>query len=543
MSDIYPINVIKKYFIFLLLLLGFQVFGQSECQNTNKYTPSTQNGVINWQQFPVFSLPFKIVFNGPRFKDSLQLPLKHGFSHLASFVSADANLPQKNRAILWGGVASLIGQPWYEIESPWANDLVKYQEKWRKEVREFADIFTDTQGKAMPNLDILMLDVEREIPSDAAIRFLKADTTIPIQYRKLSDIAFTERYKKDLANIYAEPIKYLKANNIAISTQFASYSDAPVKNAEFPLNYSWQDWQTSDRVLNYYMVDSVSKKVGGEFYNQNTFLAPSAYFCFEYGVMKDYANIAYQLFQVEANVARSNKDVMLFEWLSYNKCQANSTYQYNQPIKKHLIEAQAIMPFFSGAKGIWLWEGPINPDNLNYSRYEIYINSLYRLSQFKDFFVGDYRLIIPKSAYQHFQDRDPVWRGVMKGNEILIAAINEFANDDETTELEVSYGGWSQKIQLKGKETFLCKFQIPELQSNYLIYPNPNKGSFIFEYFGDNLLTGNLKIVDFLGREVLTQSFNGTTRRQSYDLKLTTGSYFLQYVEGEKKIVKKIIIL
>ena len=84
---------------------------------------------------------------------------------------------------------------------------------------------------------------------------------------------------------------------------------------------------------------------------------------------------------------------MLFEWLSYNKCQANSTYGYNQSIKKHLIEAQAIMPFFSGAKGVWLWEGPINPDTLNYSRYEIYINSLYRLSQFKDFFVGDYRLI------------------------------------------------------------------------------------------------------------------------------------------------------
>ena len=543
MSDIYPINVIKKYFIFWLLLLGFQSFGQSDCQNTSKYTLSTQNGVINWQQFPEFSLPFKIIYNGPRFKDSLQLPLKHGFSHLASFTPFDMNLPQRNRAILWGGVASLIGQPWYEIESPWANDLEKYKEKWRREVREFADMFTDTQGKAMPNLDILMLDVEREIPSDAAIRFLKADTTLPIQYRKLSDIAFTDRYKKDLSNIYAEPIKYLKANNIPVSTQFASYSDAPIKNAEFPLNYTWQDWQTSDRVLNYYMIDSVSKKVGGEFYNQNTFLAPSAYFCFEYGVMKDYTNIAYQLFQVEANVARSNKDVMLFEWLSYNKCQANSTYGYNQSIKKHLIEAQAIMPFFSGAKGVWLWEGPINPDTLNYSRYETYINSLYRLSQFKDFFTGDYRLIIPKSAYQHFQDRDPIWRGVLKGNEMLIAAINEFADDNETTDLEVNYGSWSQKIQLKGKETFLCKFQIPDLQTNYSLYPNPNKGSFTFEYFGDNLLTGNLKIVDFLGREILTQFFNGTTRKQSFDLKLASGSYFLQYIEGEKKVMKKIIIL
>ena len=543
MSDIRLVNVIKKYIIFLLSVLGFQSFGQSDCQNTIKYTSSTQNGVINWKQFPEFSLPFKIVYTGPRFKDSLQLPLKHGFSHLANFTTADMNLPQKNRAILWGGTASLRGQPWYEIESPWANDLQKYQEKWKRELREMAEIFMETQGKAMPNLDILMLDVEREIPTDAAIRFLKADTTLPIQYRKLSDIDFTERYKKDLAKIYAEPIKYLKNNGIPTITQFASYSDAPIKNVEFPLNYTWQEWQTSDKVLNYYMIDSVSKKVGGEFYNQNNFLAPSAYFCYEYGIIKEYPNIAYQLFQVEANMARSNKDIMLFEWLSYNKCQINSNYGYNQPIKKHLIEAQAIMPFFSGAKGIWLWENPINPDSLNYSRYETYVNSLYRLSQFKDFFTGNYRLVIPKSAYQHFQDRDPIWRGVLKGNEILIAAINEFANDNETTDLAVSYGGWSQKIQLNGKETFLCKFTLPDLQTNYLLYPNPNKGSFTFEYFGDNFLTGNLKIIDFLGREIYTQSFNGTTRKQAFDLKLASGSYFLNYVEGEKVVVKKMIIL
>ena len=131
----------------------------------------------------------------------------------------------------------------------------------------------------------------------------------------------------------------------------------------------------------------------------------------------------------------------------------------------------------------------------------------------------------------------------MKGSEVLIAAVNEFANDNEMTDLEVNYGGWSQKIQLKGKETFLCKFQIPDLQTNYLLYPNPNKGSFAFEYFGDNFLTGNLKIVDFLGREILSQSFNGTTRKQIYDLKLASGSYFLQYIEGEKVLVKKIIIL
>ncbi|MEA5457457.1 T9SS type A sorting domain-containing protein [Arcicella sp. LKC2W] len=506
------------------------------------YTRSTNNGVVNWQQFPEFSLPFKIVYNGPRFGDSLQLPLKHGFTHLANFNRHDGNLPLKNRAILWGGVASLVGQPWYEIESPWANDLTKYQEKWNTDMRAMAGMFNDTQGQAMPNLDILLLDVEREIPTDAAIRFLKSDTTLPAQYRKLSDVDFTERYKLDLSKLYAEPIKYLKANGISNATNFASYSDAPVKNSEFPLNYTWQEWQTSDKVLNYYMVDSVSKKVGGEFYQQNTFLAPSAYFCYEYSLLKEYPNIAYQLFQIEANAARSEKEIMLFQWLTYNKCQANSTYRYNIAIKDYLIEAQAIFPYFSGAKGVWLWEGPITPDTLNYSTYETYINSLYRLSQFKDFFVGNHRLVIPKSAYQHFQDRDPVWRGVVKGNEILIAAINEFANDNETTELLVSYGGWSQKIQLKGKQTFLCKFPLPDLQTNYLLYPNPSKGTFTFEYFGDTFLTGNLKIVDILGREVLNQHLSGNSRKQSFDLKLASGSYFLQYVEGEKTLTKKIVI-
>jgi len=543
MSDIYLLIVIKKYFIFWLLISCLQSFGQTDCSLAPNFILSTQNGVIKWQQFPAFSLPFKMVYNGPRFGDSLQLPLKHGFSHLANFTKADLNLPQKNRAILWGGVASLPGQPWYEIESPWANDLEKYQKKWQKDVREMADRFTDTQGKALPNLDILMLDIERELPTDAAIRFLKSNTTIPVKYRNLSDLEFTERYKKDLANIYAEPIKYLKKNGIANTTQFASYSDSPIKNAEFPLNYTWQEWQTSDKVLNYYMIDSVSKKVGGEFYNQNNFLAPSAFFCYEYGSIKEYPNVAYQLFQVESNMARSKKDVMLFEWLTYNKCQANSTYGYNIPVKNYLIEAQAIMPFFSGAKGVWLWEEPINSESLNYSRYETYINSLYRLSQFKDFFIGNYRLIIPKPAHQHFQDRDPIWRAVLKGNEILIAAINEFANENEITELIVNYGGWNQKILLKGKQTFLCKFKIPDLQTNYLLYPNPNKGSFTFEYFGDNFLSGTLKIVDFLGREIITQSFNGTSRKQNFELKLVAGNYFLQYSEGDKYVLKRMIIL
>ncbi|MBB6005388.1 T9SS type A sorting domain-containing protein [Arcicella rosea] len=520
-------------------------FAQSDCQPVFRYTSSTQNGVINWGQFPEFSLPFKIVYTGPRFNDANRLPLKHGFTHLATFTAADASLPKENRAILWGGVASLVGQPWYEIESPWANDLNKYKAKWDDDMRGMAGLFNDTQGKAMPNLDILMLDIEREIPTDPAIRALKADSSIPSQYRALSDIDFKERYKRDLSKLYAEPITYLQQKSIPASTQFASYSDAPIKNSEFPLNYTWQEWLTSDKVLNYYMKDTITNLTGGKFYQQNTFLAPSAYFCYEYNSLK-YSNIAYQLFQVEANIARSNKDVMLFQWLTYNKCQESSTYGFNVNIKKYLAEAQGIFPFFSGAKGLWLWEGPYTPDNVNYSIYESYIYGLYRLSEFKDFFTGNYRLVIPKTAYDHFRDQDAIWRGIVKGNEILIAAINEFAQDGESTELTVHYGDWSRKITLKGKETFLCKFTLPDLQNSYLLYPNPTTGKFIFEYYGEGFLKGNFKIYDVLGREVYSKDYNSASSyissKMEFDLNLPSGNYILKYIEGEKSVTKKIII-
>jgi Secretion system C-terminal sorting domain len=541
MDDIYLLNVVKKTFIFLLLLINIFSFGQSDCKNDFKYTLTDKKGQINWKQFPEFSLPFKIVYSGPRFNDSEQLPLKHGFSHLSTFTNSDFDLPRQNRAILWYGVASLGGQPWYENESPWGNNLEQYQNYWKNYAKDLANIFSDTRSKAMPDVDLFVLDVEREISSDAGIRFLKNDPIVPSQYRKLNDIDFTERYKIDLSKLYAEPIKFLKKEGISNSTNFASYSDAPIKNSEFPLNFTWQEWQTSDRVLNYYMIDTLTKKVGGEFYNQNTFLTPSAYFCYEYSGLKEYANVAYQLFQVEANIARSSKDVMLFQWLTYNKCQVNSQYKFDGSIKKHLIESQAIMPFFSGAKGIWLWEGNTS-DSLNYATYEIYINSLFRLSQFKEFFTGNFQLIIPKSAYQHFQDRDPIWRGVIKGNEILIAAINEFANESETTELVVNYGDWSQKISLKGKEIFLCKFPLPDLQNSFSLYPNPTKGNFTFEYFGEKNLGGKLEIFDYLGREILFKMCNGDSKKQIISSTFPSGSYFLRYSDADKVVTKKFII-
>ncbi|MDI9881834.1 T9SS type A sorting domain-containing protein [Flectobacillus longus] len=503
-------------------------------QNNFEFIPSITKGTINWQQFPNFSLPFLNVYTGPRFANDFQEPLKHGFSHLARYNDYDANLPVENRALLWYGVATLPGQPWYELESPWDNNLVAYQASWKGFMQMLANEFNNTRGGAFPLYDLMVLDIERERPTNGSILTLKQSSGVPQQFKSLSDSVFVERYKRDIMNLYAQPMSYLWDSGFPKTTKIASYSDAPIKNQEFPIGYSWKAIQNEPIALNYYMKDSLTQKVGGPFYAQNSHLTPSAYLCYEYRFFPNYGNVAYQLFQVEANRARSNKDIILFEWLNYNRCQ-NSNYGYDLSIPKHLIEAQAIMPYFSGAKGIFLWEGPLaRQDTMNFNKYEYFINGLYRLSAYKNFFTGDYSLYIPKTAHQHFQDYDPIWRAVIKGDSVLVAAINEFANDNATTNLTIRIGSWTKNIALKGKETFLEAFALEKFTEKILVYPNPSAGPINLEYQGNGSIMGTVQIYDLHGNiryeanwdDLPNESF--VTNRRLINHKLPTGIYILR---------------
>lgn len=532
------------FIVLLSLMLGgssLEASAQSNCQEPS-YSKTSAKGKINWEQFPSFSLPFKIIYNGPRLGDSLQSPLKHGFSHLATFTQYDSQLPKDKRALIWYGVASIAGQPWYEIESPWNNDLALYKQKWAGEMQSFATLFANSPSKKMPDVDLFVVDIEREIPTDAGIRLLKNEALVPSNYKALSDLDFIGRYKKDLNKLYAEPIAYLKANEFPATTHIASYSDAPIKRSDYPLNYTWQEWQTSNLVLNYYMQDTLSNAVGGDFYNQNTFLTPSAYLCYETRQSKQYANIAYQLFQIEANKARTNKDLVLFEWLKYERCLPTTTYNYDVFVDDNIIEAQAIFPFFAGVKGIWLWDGAENT-NVNYAAYETFTNALYRLSQFKDFFTGTYRLYSPKTAYANFQENGPLWRAVIKDNTILIAAINEFVSDNQTTDLVVSYGNWSQKITLQGKQTFLCSFPLPESTANYGIWANPNDGNFTFTSLNGKVLAGVLNVVDMTGKIIYQAKQNTGQFYTNVNLTSANGTYILYYEEEGQVFSQKFTLL
>lgn len=554
-------------FTFLLINNNF-VTAQIECQPINSTfsfvpTPTSQNKIIDWDKFPEFSLPFTIVYNGPRFGDQKQQPLKHGFSHLSNYSGADSALvAPKNRALIYYGVAYNFGnpQPWQTLRSPWGNDIPSYWAKWRGELAAYAYHFMDTRGTRAPAADLFILDIERhwegqfKLATDLSILAIKNDPQIPKAIAQLPDNLFIERYKRDMLNLYIEPLKFMKQDGLLDKfNKISSYGDVPIRFQGLNIEANqWTDWQTNPTRLSYLMQDTLTNKLGNGFYNQLDFLCPSAY------VQADYATnpkarggnyLAEILFQIEANKAWSNKPNIPFIWLRYE----DFSLQYPRWVKPFQAEALAIFPFMAGASGAVLWEDSFNPTDINYTTYEYYINGLYKLSQYKTFFEGNPQFVLGENARDLYTKQVPVWRGVVKNDKILIAAQNPYAADNEITKLFVSQGKWSNTITLTGKEVFLCSFNLVDITANEAI---ENKYGFKLNQnpLVENNLNFNLKlpvdqplqisIFDIAGKEIYNQEMVGQFGDNKYFIKMNSfakGPFLLNIKIKEGYINRKIL--
>jgi subtilisin-like proprotein convertase family protein len=88
---------------------------------------------------------------------------------------------------------------------------------------------------------------------------------------------------------------------------------------------------------------------------------------------------------------------------------------------------------------------------------------------------------------------------------------------------------------------------VPDFElTNFLLYPNPNKGNFTFQFISTS--TSGIKIVihDLLGRKIFEKAMS---YRGSYDyqeniqlVNTQPGFYFLTIIDGSKKEIKKILI-
>ncbi|GGM86099.1 hypothetical protein GCM10010967_17870 [Dyadobacter beijingensis] len=537
-------NIYAKafYSILFILLLGTKVLHGQNCQPGYVLNPVTANNNIEWGKFPEFSLPFQIIYSGPRFGDTQSQPLKHGFSHIAAFSGPEpASLPASKLAMLWYGVATSSGnQPWADnaLRSPWGNDTAAYRSYW------------DNYAGTVTNVGIVCLDIERMQREDRDILALKTNTQIPQNYRNLSDADFLATYKRDMRWWYTEAINRLRLKGVKAS--LTSYSDVPVRNTWLNITTnSWQDW-TTNLARTHYLTQDNAGKIGGSFYNGMDFLSPSPYYYYGYDnpIGKDY--LSYLLFAIEANRAWSNKPVIPFVWL-----RVHDSYDPKTPmITDFMAEATAIFPFFSGAKGLWLWENPFFPGDRqeNYGAYEHFIYGLYRLSQFRDMLEGNYDLVIPMSARDHMEQQNPVWRGIVKNGQILIAAQNPYAAENATTSITVSYQNWARNITMKGREVFLCKFDLTDTVNGVEptldfvnVYPNPAARELRITLAAMNGVAGvDFALTNANGQTVLQQKLNafaGETHATIPLPKLSAGMYFARFTANNRTVIKKVVIL
>ena len=530
------------------LLLTQSATAQQQCADRLTFTPVSQPNQIEWSKFPDFSLPFPVIYGGPRFSDNQASPLKHGFSHLVDIQATEYGsfVQPKQRAVVYYGVATGLNQPWETIESPWANDLNAYRAKWDSFLSGIAGGQKNAAGLYILPINRLALDVERFLETDARILKIKSDTRVPEMYRKLADADFVAAYKKAMRNLYAEGLRYIRQHADLTGISVSSYADTPVLNTYLNVpTFTWADWTTNLSRTNYLVQDSTGRGIGGPYYDQLDALSPSAYYYYDYPnpLAKDY--LAYLLFQVEVNRAWSNKPVVPWVWLRYH----DSSSSFPNFIQPFMAEATAIFPFFSGAAGLWLWDNPtLVPSRAdNYAAYEHFTHGLYRLSRFADMFQGSYELVIETPARDLMDKQLPVWRGVAKANQILIAAQNPYAAEGAKTSLAVRYKSWQQTIELTGREVYLCRFDMGTVTAtepafaDVSVFPNPAQTTLTITFGQLPLVSTELILSNITGQTVVRKAVNSVNQVLNV-ANLPAGQYVLRIQNETGSQTKKIVI-
>lgn len=542
----------KFCFSLFALIIIKTLFNEVYSQNCNQnldfsFTPSKAGAGVNWAQFPEFSLPFKVIYGGSWPNAILHQQIKRGFTHFSNPSNLKLVPPSQRAYVIYNVVSAEPLQPWYLERNPWGNNMTQYTKHWDNQILDFKNSTTSELGQGA---DLLILDIERQIKSDDSILVLKNSVYTPQDIKNLPSAQFIKDYKKALQDLYTTSAIYYSQKLNGSFNAYSSYSDAPVLNTFINIQgKKWDQWKTEKSSINYLTQDFNTNQVGGGFYNIQSFMTPSAYFYYDYPHPFAGEYLSYLLFQLEANRAWTQKDLILFVWQKYS---FNPEFVLKK-IRPWMAEAMAIFPFFAGAKGLFFWEDTSSlKENEDLSNYEYFTKGLYRLSKFKQFFEGSYTLIESTSARDYNENRLPIWRGVLKNNKLLVTAHNPNASsENQEVELIVKAGNWQKNIKLKGYEIFLCEYDLSIPTSNnpenidLVVFPNPTKD--YLKIRGDQILSDSIeiKLLDTNGKVIVENTIFKSNMDQDFMLKLPSikaSTLFLEIKSDQNRFYHKVLI-
>lgn len=179
-------------------------------------------------------------------------------------------------------------------------------------------------------------------------------------------------------------------------------------------------------------------------------------------------SVFYMAANVEENYLRTrpfgDRPVYAYEWMLFHISNAELS---GKEVPGYLAEAMAIIPYFSGAKGVvlWGWEPQLKTARPPYAQLPRYVRSLQRVAALSDK-IGRGRLVIDTPAHVAWRERQPLVRTVeLDDGSCVVMAINPWQDENARTTKRVRCGALEGDIALEGRGTALAVLSRDGLKS------------------------------------------------------------------------------
>ncbi len=176
------------------------------------------------------------------------------------------------------------------------------------------------------------------------------------------------------------------------------------------------------------------------------------------------SSILYMASNVEENWQRvnggpesiGNSPVYAYTWLRYHQSNATLT---NQELHNYIVEAMAIVPFFSGAKSVVLWgfeSDLLTGEGQPFETLPLYMESLKRVSLLSEK-IGNGTLILDEPAHVLWDEQRPLVRRIIVAeNECIVMAINPWQDDNQQSTIDITCGNADYNITMRGRHTTIA---------------------------------------------------------------------------------------
>ncbi len=164
--------------------------------------------------------------------------------------------------------------------------------------------------------------------------------------------------------------------------------------------------------------------------------------------------IYYIASNIEENVARARrfgtKPVYAYEWLRYHD---GNKQLAGQEVAPYLAEAMAVLPFFTGARGLVLWGWEPKREGQYYERLPLFMNSLGRVSDLAEK-IANATLMEDEPAHVLWKAKRPLVRRLrVTADEWIVLAVNPWQADDARSSVAVACDGPPIELAIEGRHT------------------------------------------------------------------------------------------